>query len=141
LDCDRNSGLTWRHNFPDADHFEMWSHEFVTLPEHLQRFIVDILHMSPPCQVFSPVHTHEGKNDEQNFASLFACEEIIKKTHPRMITLEQTFGILHPKFQQAFHSLIQMFTSLGFSISWRTVEFQRYGLPQRRRRLVILAAA
>jgi DNA (cytosine-5)-methyltransferase 1 len=141
LDCDPNTGLSWRHNFPDSKHFEMWAHEFVALPGCLQRFIVDILHLSPPCQVFSPVHTREGKNDQQNFASLFACEEIIKKTRPRMITLEQTFGILHPRFKEAFHSLIQMFTSLGYSVSWRTLGFQRYGLPQSRRRLIIIAAA
>jgi DNA (cytosine-5)-methyltransferase 1 len=133
--------MSWRHNFPQADHFEIWAYEFVALPGPLRQFIVDVLHLSPPCQVFSPIHVREGKNDEQNFNSLFACEAIIKKCQPRVVTLEQTFGILHPKFQNAFHSLIQMFTSLGFSISWQTVSFPNYGLAQSRRRLIILAAA
>lgn len=101
---------------------------------------VDVLHLSPPCQVWSPVHTVPGQNDKQNFASLFACEELLKKSKPRMVTLEQTFGILHPKFSQAFNSLIQMFTFYGYSVSWQLVEFQRWGLAQSRKRLIIIAA-
>ncbi|KUJ21560.1 S-adenosyl-L-methionine-dependent methyltransferase [Mollisia scopiformis] len=140
LDVDSNSSQTWRKNFPHAKHFEMWSWDFVALPDDLKQLLVDILHLSPPCQVWSPVHVVPGKNDEQNFSSLFACEELIKKARPRIITLEQTFGILHPKFSQAFNSLIQMFTFHGYSVSWRLVELQRLGLAQRRRRLVIFAA-
>lgn len=87
------------------------------------------------------MHVREGKNDEQNFFSLFACGAIIQKCKPRIVTLEQTFGILHPKFQNAFHSLIQMFTTMGFSVSWQMVYFPNYGLSQSRRRLILVAAA
>ncbi|CZR65981.1 uncharacterized protein PAC_15881 [Phialocephala subalpina] len=144
LDKDGNSGQTWRRNFPSAQHFEAWADEFVSLfagqEERLKQFVVDVLHMSPPCQVWSPVHTVVGQDDQQNFDSLFACEELLKKAKPRMVTLEQTFGILHPKFSQAFNSVIQMFTFYGYSVSWQLVEFQRWGLAQSRRRLIVVAA-
>ena len=140
LDYDKNAGLTWRWNFPDAEHFELWTDEFARLPDSPHRFFVDVLHLSPPCQVFSPIHVVPGKDDQQNHDSLFACEEIIKKARPRMITLEQTFGILHPKFETRFNTLIQMFTSHGFSTSWQIVELKGWGLPQTRKRLIIMAA-
>lgn len=135
---DQNAGKTWRSNFPDARHFEMWAHEFVTLEANS---VVDVLHLSPPCQIFSPMHGREGRNDQQNFDSLFACDAIIDKAQPRIVTVEQTFGILHPKFEAALNGLIHIFTSKGYSVSWQLVQFQYYGLAQTRRRLIIIAAS
>ncbi|KAL2075879.1 hypothetical protein VTL71DRAFT_822 [Oculimacula yallundae] len=140
LDFDKNAGKTWRANFPNATHYEMWAHDLVASIDARNSLLVDILHLSPPCQVFSPVHTREGKNDQQNFDSLFACGALIHKARPRMITLEQTFGILHPKFAATFNSLIQTFTSHGYSVVYQIVEFHKFGLAQTRRRLVIIAA-
>ncbi|KAG0648963.1 Cytosine-specific methyltransferase [Hyphodiscus hymeniophilus] len=128
---------TLRINFPDVKVYELWAHEFSVLPGD---FHVDILHLSPPCQVWSPVHTRPGKDDDMNFASLFAVEELIKKTRPRMITLEQTFGILHDRFRPAFNALIRMFVDSGYSVSWQVVKFTDFGLAQSRKRLVIVAA-
>lgn len=140
LDFNSDGCSTLRANFPDIKVFEKWAHEFVALPDPLKKLLVDILHLSPPCQVFSPIHTRAGKDDEMNFASLFAVEELIKKTRPRMVTLEQTFGILHNRFSSAFNSLIKMFTDSGFSTSWQVVEFHKFGLAQSRKRLIIVAA-
>ncbi|KAH7419546.1 S-adenosyl-L-methionine-dependent methyltransferase [Cadophora sp. MPI-SDFR-AT-0126] len=140
LDLDQNAGKTWKANFPGATHYEMWAHDLVTTINANRNLLVDVLHLSPPCQVFSPVHTRVGKNDQQNFDSLFACDALVHKARPRIITLEQTFGILHPKFEAAFNSLIQIFTSYGYSVSYEIVQFQNYGLAQTRRRLIIIAA-
>ncbi|CAL3966626.1 unnamed protein product [Diplocarpon coronariae] len=137
LDMDKNAMATWRHNF-NAAYYEMWASEFVKIMD--ARCIVDVLHLSPPCQVFSPVHTREGKNDQQNFESLFACGPIIHNSRPRIVTLEQTFGILHPRFEDAFNSLIQILTTYEYSVSYQIVEFANYGLAQTRRRLIIVAA-
>jgi DNA (cytosine-5)-methyltransferase 1 len=131
---------TLRANFPEIKVFEKWAHEFATMEDPYGELRVDMLHLSPPCQVFSPVHTRLGKGDDMNFASLFAVEELIKKTRPRMVTLEQTFGILHERFGQAFNSLIRMFIDVGFSTSWQVIKFQNFGLAQSRKRLIIVAA-
>ncbi|KAL8673547.1 MAG: hypothetical protein Q9168_002036 [Polycauliona sp. 1 TL-2023] len=56
-------------------------------------FRVDVLHLSPPCQPYSPAHTRPGQNDEMNQATFFAVGEIIKKSKPRVVTLENTFGL------------------------------------------------
>jgi DNA (cytosine-5)-methyltransferase 1 len=140
MDFDSHCCSTLRANFPSIKVLEKWANEFATFPDPLKQLVVDILHLSPPCQVFSPAHTIPGKDDEMNFASLFAVEELIKKARPRMVTLEQTFGILHYKFRDAFNSLVRMFIDAGFSTSWQVVEFHRFGLAQRRKRLIIIAA-
>ncbi|KAG0651525.1 Modification methylase [Hyphodiscus hymeniophilus] len=136
---------TWQANFPQAKCFKLWSDDFVrtvrgsnnTKPIDVK---VDILHLSPPCQYFSPAHTVDCPNDEVNVASLFAVGDIIRVAKPRVVTLEQTFGIVAARFRKYFNSLIQMFTALGFSLRWSVVNLAQWGLPQRRHRLIIIAA-
>lgn len=141
LDFNPNAAETWRYNFPQAEMHEMWADEFCRLPDPEGKCTVDVLHLSPPCQVWSPAHTIAGKDDDMNFASLYAVQELIAKAKPRIVTLEQTFGIIHRRFRNPFNSLIRMFTDQNFSVSWQIVELERLGLPQRRKRLIIIAAA
>ncbi|KAF7908312.1 uncharacterized protein EAF01_004067 [Botrytis porri] len=118
FDFDQHACATWHLNFPNANCYEMSSERFVSLatPSPYSSDIpndvkVDILHLSPPCQYFSPAHTVEGKNDETNTASLFAVAAVITVAKPRVVTLE---------------------TDIWHFIS--------EGLPQRRFRLIIIAS-
>ena len=99
----------------------------------------DIFHLSPPCQFFSDAHTIQGKDDEMNTASLFAIFDLLEKAKPRIVTLEQTSGLIrrHPLF---FNAVINMFTSRGFSVRWKVMNCADFGLPQRRTRLFIIAS-
>jgi DNA (cytosine-5)-methyltransferase 1 len=141
MDCWDVASKAWKANFPSAKMHKMWADQFYRLSPENQEFLVDILHLSPPCQTFSPAHTREGQNDEQNSASLFAVDRLLIKTRPRVVTLEQTFGILSSeRHENYFKSLIRQFTDNGFSVEWRIVEFKRFGLAQMRKRLIITAA-
>ncbi|KAK4077500.1 uncharacterized protein Triagg1_3832 [Trichoderma aggressivum f. europaeum] len=102
---------------------------------------VDVLHLSPPCQYFSPAHTRESIHDETNVCALFACRELINKLRPRLVTLEQTFGITHERHHQYLRGLIGDYTQLGYSVRWKVVRLCTWGLAQDRKRLIILAAA
>jgi len=127
-----------QQNFPATDILPLDVSEFIKSVDREYR--VDMLHLSPPCQVWSPAHTVAGKNDDDNTAALFACADLLWKVRPRLFTLEQTFGILHEYFQPYFHKLLQGFTDLGYSIRWKVVLLATYGLPQPRRRLIIIGA-
>ncbi len=118
---------TWQANFPDARCFHKAAHKFVEFAKRYPHLVkVDILHLSPPCQFFSPAHTINGVDDEMNTASLFAVQAVIEVTKPRIVTLEQTFGITHPRFRFYFNALIQMFTSHDFSIRWAVVPLAQW---------------
>ncbi|PBP24655.1 C-5 cytosine-specific DNA methylase [Diplocarpon rosae] len=143
FDFNKNACLSWRANFPWAICHEMAAHEFVQLSKtHLNSdaMKVDILHLSPPCQFFSPAHTVEGVDDEMNVASLFAVQTVIEVSRARIVTLEQTFGIACSRFRFYFNALIQMFTTHDFSVRWAIVPLAQWGLPQRRNRLIIIAS-
>lgn len=102
---------------------------------------VDVLHLSPPCQYFSPAHTHQSVHDDTNIFALFGCHSLIDKLRPRLITLEQTFGITHERHHQYLRALIGDYTQLGYSVRWKVVRLCTWGLAQDRKRLIILAAA
>jgi DNA (cytosine-5)-methyltransferase 1 len=129
LDFDQAAAKSWNLNFPESTIYRMWADRLVAMVREggdKDRLKVDVLHLSPPCQYFSPAHTQEGEDDEMNSASLFACGDLIDVSRPRIVTLEQTFGILFKKFERYFNSLVRMFTDRGYSIRWTMVTLQRW---------------
>jgi DNA (cytosine-5)-methyltransferase 1 len=126
FDFNEHASRTWRMNFPEAKMYTLHSHEFVLMGKGNAYLKVDILHLSPPCQFFSPAHTVIGRHDDHNSASMFACGEVLKMTQPRIFTLEETFGIMSPKFLPWFNAAVQMFTELNYSVRWKIVPLQEW---------------
>ncbi|KAI5851328.1 S-adenosyl-L-methionine-dependent methyltransferase [Morchella snyderi] len=137
FDFNRDAINTYRRNFPDCETYYAAANDFVAFPP--EELLVDIVHLSPPCQPHSPAHTIPGKDDDRNEASLFCIKECLEAARPRMVTLEQTDGILNR--QEWFRSLVLCFTDLGFSVSWKVLHGVEYGVPQTRKRLFLLAAS
>lgn len=106
---------TYSRNFPQVGILNWDIADFVTRPTCP---VVDLLHISPPCQFWSPAHTREGQNDDSNIAALFACFNLVKKLRPRIVTVEQTFGLMHDRHSLFFNSLIHNFTCSGYSVRW-----------------------
>lgn len=131
---------TYTTNFRRTKLYRMPLHEFISTARNTH-IRVDVLHLSPPCQFFSPAHTREGAHDDENIFALFGGNQIIDKVRPRIITVEQTFGITHDKHLQYFRALIGDFTQFGYSVRWKIVRLCTWGAAQDRKRLVIIAAA
>lgn len=130
---------TYKRNFPDTTVHNMDVFDFYVNKDINPR--VDILHLSPPCQTWSPAHTTPGWMDEINEAALFSCGHLVAKVRPRIFTIEQTFGILQDRFAPQFNTLIGGFTSKGYSVRWKIVHFQGWGLCQNRKRLIVIGVA
>lgn len=138
-DLDEPSCESYRMNFPNTDlRQENVSDLVIGLKNHDMR--LDILHISPPCQYYSPAHTVAGKNDDMNRAILLATREIIYKVRPRIATVEQTFGILREQHTHDFHLLLNCFTANGYSVTWKFVKLTQWGVPQPRKRVIMVAS-
>lgn len=143
VDRDPASCATWRLNFPGARMYEQDAADFINKnPEiNYRSHPIDILHLSPPCQFWSPLaYPHAGRNNEENMAILFACPDVIEKIRPRLFTLEQTFGLTHDAHAEFLNALVRGFTSHGYSVQWRIVPLVEYGLPQTRKRLIMIGS-
>ncbi|RAL02683.1 DNA cytosine methyltransferase [Aspergillus ibericus CBS 121593] len=100
---------------------------------------VDVTHGSPPCQTFSPAKTIESANDDANSACIFSCSDMIRKARPRVHTMEETSGLFE-RHKDTFHRVVQDFIEIGYSVRWTLLNSADFGVPQLRKRLVIIAA-
>ena len=134
--CDKAMN-SYRLNFPMADGWTCEVSDFLTNDSDEIR--VDILHFSPPCKTFSPAKTVAAATDDANEACIFATRELLDRVKPRIATMEETAG-LQERHLQFLYAIIHNFIDLGYSLRWGLLECQDYGVPQRRKRLVIIGA-
>lgn len=131
-----NPACSYQMNFPHASVHCLWAHEFGQIVHNRK---VDIAQLSPPRHFFSGAHL--GKDDEMNTASWTALAELLIKSRPRVVTLEQTVGlVLRARYRGYFNALIQVFTSHGSNIRWRLFHYAHYGLLQIRLRVFMIAS-
>lgn len=111
---------TYQLNFPESILYGMSVDEFIRYMKK-ESIRVDVLHLSPPCQYFSPAHTHQAAHDDDNIFALLGCNELINKTRPRLVTVEQTFGLTFDRHRQYLRAFIGDFTQFGYSVRWKIV--------------------
>ena len=140
VDKEETTWATYRMNFPDTQLYKCRVDQFIdrARKDHIR---VDFLHLSPPCQYFSPAKTRPSAHDDENIFALYSCNALIHKLRPRIITVEQTFGIMHSRHQEYFHGFLNDFTQYGYSVRWKIVRLCTWGCAQDRKRLIMIAAA
>ncbi|KAK6503582.1 hypothetical protein TWF481_008595 [Arthrobotrys musiformis] len=137
VDHDEAAINSWRSNFGFSIGYQEDVHEFVTSHENTY---VDLLHLSPPCQFFSWARTIPGQNDERNEASFFIVPNILNSCRPRAVTVEETDGLIGlSRSVGHFKCMLGDFTSMGYSVKYAILNAACYGVPSRRKRLVLIA--
>ena len=139
FDMDAAAVNTYRMNFPAADVHHSRVDQFIAMPDDDLDVLVDVLHLSPPCQTFSSAHTIAGKDDDTNQASFLSLDYIISKAKPRIATLENTSGMTS-RHGAWVGKAVHMFTAQGFSVRWRLLNCAEFGLCQARQRLFMIAS-
>jgi DNA (cytosine-5)-methyltransferase 1 len=100
----------------------------------------DYLHASPVCANFSQAHTAKaGKGIEtaDDLSAAIAVAEAIRQLQPQAFTLENV-----PRYQnsQSFSIILSALEQEGYSVDYSVVSMDKFGLPQARRRLVLVAS-
>ncbi|KAK6330668.1 hypothetical protein TWF718_002865 [Orbilia javanica] len=105
------------------------------------RLHADVIHLSCPCQYYSPVHTIPGKNDEVNEVASLVVDRLLKVVRPRVVTSEQTFGINSArKFKDHFAIVINQYVRNNYSVRWAVKDATEYGAASARKRLIVIAS-
>lgn len=99
---------------------------------------VKVLVGCAPCQTFSK-QTNKYKNRiyDKKWTLLSYFGEYIKAIKPDVISME---NVPELKNFDVFENFKSILISLGYNISYQVVDCSKYGLPQKRRRLVLLAS-
>jgi DNA (cytosine-5)-methyltransferase 1 len=88
-----------------------------------------------PCQPFSPFRRGTDNSDEWGLLREFT--RLVKELSPQLVTMENVSGLAS---KAVFKQLIRALRKLGYKTDWSSVYCPRFGIPQHRRRLVLLAS-
>lgn len=102
---------------------------------------VDILAACPPCQGFSTLTTKYHRSDYTTDARNFLVGEvgrITRELQPAALMLENVPG-LAGRGRPLLDALIAELEDDGYVVNWSVLQVANYGVPQTRRRLVLLA--
>ena len=149
------------HHYPDVPNLG----DMTTLPERIRSGEVaapDLLCGGTPCQAFSVAGLRRSLDDARGNLSLTFCEiaNAIDAIKPAIIFWENVPGVLNTK-DNAFGCFLAglagedealvppggRWTNAGFvdgparAVAWRVLDAQYFGVPQRRRRVFVVASA
>ncbi|MCU0351175.1 MAG: DNA cytosine methyltransferase [Flavobacterium sp.] len=102
---------------------------------------VKILVGCAPCQPFSS-YTFKGgdKEDKEKWKLLYEFARLIRETQPIVVSMENVSQLLNFKKAPVFEDFLQELKSLGYFVHYEVVYCPDYGIPQNRKRLVLLAS-
>jgi DNA (cytosine-5)-methyltransferase 1 len=99
---------------------------------------LSILLGGPPCQGHSDLNNHTRRNDPKNglYLTMARATEVLK---PQFVVIENVVSV-----QRDQSGVVQLATmaleQAGYSVSGRVLDLWKVGVPQRRRRFVLLAS-
>ena len=96
----------------------------------------DIICGGPPCQGFS-MAGYRASDDPRNL--LFKeFVEIVKQVNPKVIVFENVEGILSYQQGRTYREVHSLFSELGYATEGRKLLASEYGVPQKRKRVIII---
>jgi DNA (cytosine-5)-methyltransferase 1 len=99
---------------------------------------VDVLLAGPPCQGHSDLNNHTRRNDPRN--RLYQrVGRFVELVQPKHVLVENVPGVLHDK-RASFHQTKKLISSLGYETDDGIVDLSVLGVPQRRKRHVLVAS-
>ena len=85
--------------------------------------------------------TREGQNDQANYEALWTVGPILELVKPRVFTIEQTYGLMtKTKHNREFRNLLNMILNAGYDVRYKLEDLSVLGVPQRRKRLLMIGA-
>lgn len=98
---------------------------------------VDLVIGGSPCQAFSVAGRRGGLMDERGQLML-EYVRCIREVKPRWCIWENVPGVLSQDGGRAFGTLLRELEDCGFSLAWRVLDAQFFGVAQRRRRVFLV---
>jgi DNA (cytosine-5)-methyltransferase 1 len=95
----------------------------------------DILHASPVCKQFSTANANKGEA-QLDIDCARKVAEFIQVLQPKQFTLENVEAYRKSK---SFHLIVEMLHKLGYFCNWQVLNAADFGVPQSRRRLILIA--
>lgn len=116
-------------NYGDITKHESWG---------LEPGAVDLLVGGSPCQAFSVAGLRRGLDDPRGQLTLVYLQ-LAARLRPRWIVWENVPGVLSADGGRAFGAFLGGLEELGYGWAYRILDARHFGVPQRRRRVFLVA--
>lgn len=116
-------------NYGDITKHESWDIEPGT---------VDVLVGGSPCQAFSVAGLRRGLDDPRGQLTLVYLQ-LAARLQPEWIVWENVPGVLSADGGRAFGAFLGALVELGYGFAYRVLDARFFGVPQRRRRVFLVA--
>lgn len=116
-------------NYGDLTKYKDWN---------IERGSVDVLIGGTPCQSFSVAGLRKGMDDPRGNLAL-AFVGLVDHIRPEWVIWENVPGVLSSNRGRDFGAFVGALVSIGYSVSWRVLDAQYFGVAQRRRRVFVVA--
>jgi len=146
LDCDADAKRTFVANFPNAD-FHFGRIEDAELDQ--LGALADAARPNPllfcgcaPCQPFTKQNTtRPAVDDDDRVPLLLHFADIVEACQPDLVFVENVPGMQNfDSASQPFGSFLKRLENCGYHADFAPVRLMKYGVPQSRRRLVLVAS-
>ncbi|MEG2566010.1 MAG: DNA cytosine methyltransferase [Acinetobacter sp.] len=133
---------TCRFAFEHNNNSKFFNKDITTLSgnevlKQLNNSDISILAGCAPCQPFSTYGRTKNKRKDDKWALLYSFSRLIDETQPLIVTMENVPGLIS---QSVFKDFIKNLELHGYHVCHKIIFCPDYGMPQTRKRLVLLAS-
>jgi DNA (cytosine-5)-methyltransferase 1 len=110
---------------------------------HKARGELTLLFGCPPCQSFTVLRRGSARTKTDRARDRLPDEylRLVDGLFPRHLAFENVPGMIDsPKWRRSFQRLRDGLLALGYSLAWDVIDAADYGVPQRRRRLLLVGS-
>lgn len=93
----------------------------------------------PPCQGFSPMRKGDDRDDDRNNLIL-SFAKIALRYRPDVVVIENVSEILVGRFSNYYHAASNKLRKAGYTLRQSVVDMSGYGVPQKRRRAIVIGS-
>ena len=98
---------------------------------------VDIICGGPPCQGFSLAGKRFIDDPRNQLFKHYIC--IVNKINPKLVIMENVEGLLTFQNGNIYNQIISLYKEMNYKVEGRLLNASEYGVPQKRKRVIIIA--
>lgn len=102
--------------------------------------VIKVLAGCAPCQPFSSYAFKNKNKDKDKYNLLYEFGRLVKEIHPDIVTMENVPAIASFKLKSVLADFVEVLQNEGYNVKYKVVYCPDYGIPQTRKRLVLLAS-